>query len=339
MSGFRKANKDVGESPAALKMGVYGPAGSGKTFTALLVAEGLAKRTGKRAALVDTELGTKFYTKPVPGRSLHPEAFDVDVMHTRSITEVLSESKALKPDDYSVLVIDSITHLWEACIAAYAGKHTSIGTIPMQAWGKIKRPYKDLMSFLLASPLHVILCGRQGTEYATNEETEELKAIGYKMKAEGETPYEPDVLIRMEAIRAAKTREVSSIIAYAEKDRSGMLAGRSIVNPTFDTLVGPLLPLLGNVATDLPSSEHAAVKDAETLAAQDIERQEYSAALLKTYAAKIALAASGEELKKIGHRITPALKSQMTTADVATLRETYQMRERELTHATAAATT
>ena len=35
---------------AALKMALYGPAGSGKTFTALLVAEGLARHTGKRIA-------------------------------------------------------------------------------------------------------------------------------------------------------------------------------------------------------------------------------------------------------------------------------------------------
>jgi hypothetical protein len=38
---------------AALKMALYGPAGSGKTFTALLAAEGLASHTGKRIALVE----------------------------------------------------------------------------------------------------------------------------------------------------------------------------------------------------------------------------------------------------------------------------------------------
>ena len=31
---------------------------------------------------------------------------------------------------------------------------------------------------------------RQGTDYATDEETDELKAVGLKMKAEGETAYE-----------------------------------------------------------------------------------------------------------------------------------------------------
>jgi pantothenate kinase-related protein Tda10 len=40
---------------AALKLGLYGPAGSGKSFTSLLIAEGLARHTGKRVAYVDTE--------------------------------------------------------------------------------------------------------------------------------------------------------------------------------------------------------------------------------------------------------------------------------------------
>ena len=39
MAGFRKAKAEQ----AALKIGLYGPPGSGKTFTSLLIAEGLAK--------------------------------------------------------------------------------------------------------------------------------------------------------------------------------------------------------------------------------------------------------------------------------------------------------
>ena len=52
MAGFRKAKAEQ----AALKVGLYGPPGSGKTFTALLLAEGLAKATKKRVAYVDTDI-------------------------------------------------------------------------------------------------------------------------------------------------------------------------------------------------------------------------------------------------------------------------------------------
>jgi ABC-type glutathione transport system ATPase component len=44
MSRFTKAKSEQG----FLKLGLYGQTGSGKSFTALLFAEGLAKREGKR---------------------------------------------------------------------------------------------------------------------------------------------------------------------------------------------------------------------------------------------------------------------------------------------------
>lgn len=232
MAGFRKAKAEQ----AALKIGMYGPPGSGKTFTALLIAEGLSNLTKKRVAYVDTEHGTDFYCKAVSTRRVHPEAFDFDALYTKSITEVTAAVKSLSPDEYGAVVIDSITHIWEACMASYSGRQTSVGSIPMHAWGKIKKPYKELMAALLSSPMHVLICGRQGIEYSTDEETEELKAIGYKMKAEGETAYEPHILLRMEAVKPKKTNEIAQIVAYAEKDRTGVLAGRSFVDPTFDSI-------------------------------------------------------------------------------------------------------
>jgi hypothetical protein len=331
MAGFRKAKAEQ----AALKMGVYGPPGSGKTFTSLLIAEGLGNVTGKRVAYVDTERGTDFYCKDVPSRAMHPQAFDFDAIYTRSLTEVLNEVKKLDPKEYGVVVIDSITHLWEAAIAAYGGSQTRAGTIPMHAWGKIKRPYKDLMATLLSSTLHVVICGRQGTEYATDEETEELKAVGLKMKAEGETAYEPHILIRMEAVKPRKSHEMATIYAYAEKDRTGVLSGRSFANPTFDTLIKPLLGLLGETQAKIATGDETASADAERIADDERARTEKSAALLKEWTAKVTLAADLDALKAVGKDITPALKAQMLAADVTALREAYQAREKELPRAAA----
>lgn len=333
MAGFRKAKAEQ----AALKMGLYGPPGSGKTFTALLIAEGLAELTGKRVAYIDTERGTDFYCQSVPTRAVHPAAFDFDALYTRSLTEALGSVRALKPEEHGVIVLDSVTHLWEAAMAAYAGRTTSIGTIPMHAWGKIKKPYKDLMALLLSSPLHVIICGRQKTVYAEDEETEELKATGVTMRAEGETPYEPHILIRMEGVRPKKTNEVAQIIAYAEKDRTGVLSGRSFVNPSFDTLCKPLLGLLGSVQAHIASGDEAAAKDAEVLAEQERSRESGSADVLKQFKARIDLAADGKALKAIGKEITPQVKAQMLPAHVAELREHYQHREAQLQPSQAAA--
>jgi hypothetical protein len=326
MAGFRKAKAEQ----AALKMGIYGPPGSGKTFTSLLIAEGLAKLSGKRVALVDTEHGSDFYCQSVPTRQLHPEAFDFDALYTRSIMETVAAIKGLSTEQYGVVIIDSVTHLWQACIEAYNGKQTSAGTIPMHAWGRIKKPYKELMTSTLGSPLHVIFCGRQGTEYATDEETDELKAIGVKMKAEGETPYEPHILIRMEAIKPKRTNEVATIVAYAEKDRTGVLAGRSFINPTFESLCKPLLPLLGATQAQIDTLDQAAMKDAEAIANEEQHRIARSSELKREWVANVNLAKSHDALKSVGKLITPELKAQMLPQDVQELRDTYQMREKEL---------
>lgn len=326
MAAFRKAKAEQ----AALKIGMYGPPGSGKSFTSLLLAEGLAASSKKRIAYVDTEHGTDFYCKEVSTRKVHPEAFDFDAIYTRSLTEVISAVKSIKDSEYSVIVIDSITHLWEAARNAYEGRQTKAGTIPMHAWGKLKKPYKDLMSYLLNSPMHVIICGRQGVDYETDEETDELKAVGVKMKAEGETPYEPHILIRMEAIKPKKTNEVATIIAYAEKDRTGVLAGRSFVNPNFDSLCAPLLGLLGDKQAKIEGTDESAAIDAEALAKQEREREAESQEILREMSAKIDLCKTATELKAIGKSITPQLKAKMLPNDVSALREKYLNRETAL---------
>lgn len=314
MAGFRKAKAEQ----AAIKMAMYGPPGSGKTLTSLLVAEGLAKRDKKRIAFVDTERGTDFYAIANERRKVHPAAFDFDAMYTRSITEILSEFRKLNPAEYAVVIIDSITHVWEAAIAAYAGKETKAGTIPFHAWGRIKKPYKDLLKEMLSSPMHVIICGRQGNEFDTDETSGEMKKVGVKMKAEGETAYEPHILIRMEG----RKREdgTADIVAFAEKDRSSVLFGREIINPTFATIAEPVLAMLGGTQARVESEDEVAARDAEALSVDEAAKERKSADTLKRFKAMLDLAATVEAVNAIGKQITAEVKKDMTTADVADLR-------------------
>lgn len=325
MSGFRKAKAEQ----AALKIGVYGPTGSGKTLTTLLVLEGLAKLTGKRFAFVDTEHGTDFYTKAVAERTVHPDPFDFDALYTRSLTEVVNECRKLDPAVYCGVGIDSMTHLWEAAINAYKGGKTSVGTIPMHAWGAIKKPYKDLMAWAINTPLHVFLLGRQGVEYG-DDEGGETKAVGYKMRAEGETAYEPHVLIRMEAVkpRPAKgkrpdSRALAVPTAFVEKDRSAILHGQLIEWPNFANIAQPLLHLLGDTQAQTPSEEETGAQDAEAMAAQERSRERESTDALSRFTAKLMLASSTDEVKTVGKEITPAVKKTMLPAHVSALRDAY----------------
>ncbi len=320
---FRKAKPEQ----ATLKVSMFGPPGSGKTLSALLFAEGIAKYTQKRIAYIDTERGTDFYAQAVPAREFHPDAFDFDAVYTRSITEAIRELKALRPDHYSVIVIDSITHFWEAAKAAYTGKVGPNGQIPMHAWGRIKSPYKELMHLLINSPYHVFILGRQGTEFA--EEEGELKAVGVKMKAEGETAYEPHICLRMESVRVpsskkgqGKARE-SIPTLFAEKDRSGILQGLAIEWPTFEKVIAPLLGILGHTQAQMQSEETAAHLDSEALDRQEREKAARSRALADRYKARFQLADSLAELDAISKEITPEVKRQMAAEHVSEVREAY----------------
>ena len=310
---------------AALKVGLFGAAGAGKTFTSLLIAERLAQHAGKRTAFIDTEYGTAFYGQRVAERRVHPEAFDFDVLHTKSITEVIAAVKKLDTAIYGVLVVDSITHLWEACKNAYAGKLTRAGTVPLPAWTSIKKPYKELMYLLLASPAHVLICGRQGNDFAEDEASGELKSLGYKMRAEGETAYEPDLLLRLESHKPNR-KQAAVPTAHVEKDRTGVLAGQSIPWPTFDNVAKPLLGLLGTTQASPPSDEEVGVQDAEALARQDAERGRRSVEMTAEYTGRFAQAETVAELQRIGGELKPVVKARLMARDLERVRRAYAHR-------------
>lgn len=255
MGKFVKAKSEQ----AFFKVGLYGKAGSGKTLTALLVAEGLAARSGGRVAVIDTENGTDFYTRDIPERTVHPMGFDFDVLKSRSIMETLEAIESIDPKEHSVVVIDSLTHLWEATRDAYQGKKLPNGGIPVHAWGPIKKPYKKLMSFFLDGHFHGILCGREGV-VMEEDESGEMHVTGVRMKSEGETPYEPHILVRMIPERAGDGAHI--ITAFVEKDRSGILAGKTVRWPKYETFAPIVGHLSGTTQGRLGTPEENAERDA-----------------------------------------------------------------------------
>jgi energy-coupling factor transporter ATP-binding protein EcfA2 len=318
---FKKAKAEQ----AKLKLGLYGQAGSGKTLTSLILAEGLAKHSGGRVAVVDTEHGTDFYTKDIGERALHPEAFDFDALYTRSLWDVLGVLRKF-PQEYSVLVIDSITHLWEAAIDSYSGNRTRADTIPMQAWGKIKRPYKELLTLAMNLPAHVILCGRQKNEYSEGDDGQ-LRKVGVTMKAEGETPHEPHILAHAERLPSPQ-RGVS---LFFEKDRTSILSGKTITllesqpaGHTWATIGVPLLSVLsGDSQARVDTADESTQRDIDAGTTEDEKKIAEAEDLFRRWKAKIDLAEDKESLEKEVKGLTPAVKAKMSRDQVAALKAAY----------------
>lgn len=321
---------------ARLKLALYGPPGSGKTFSTLLMAEGLARVRGGRIAYVDTERGTDFYAQASKGRAVHPGAFDFDALYTRSLAEVSEAVRSLPIADYSVVVIDSITHLWEAAIEAYDGKRTSRGDIPIWAWGQIKKPYKALIKGMIASPLDVFILGRQKNLFEEAAD-DRIRKVGVAMKAEGETAYEPHICLRMEAKQDEHNPLLTRYLCYAEKDRTGVLAGRTYENPTY-AMIEPLLPLLGEEQAAEEDEDERIAKDGELLDIDEDKSKAKTAKSAKLYAehqAALTGAASLAELGIIGDSLKKN-KRYLLDEHLQALRVLYGHRRDGLVQAEAA---
>lgn len=325
MSGFRKAS---GSGQAAIKALIYGGGGSGKTFTAHMCCEGLARVTKRRTKVIDTEYGSVFYAKEVPERAIHPAAFDFDVLETRSLMETKEAVESLSPEDAGQIIIDSATHLWQSARAAYEATLPEGRNIPMSAWTQIKRPYAELMTFLLNSPFHVFVLARETNEMAEDSETNELRVIGKRPDVEKSTPYDPHIILRMDPLRSKKGSYTYR--AFVEKDRTGILAGNTIEWPCYENLCAPIMPLLGGSQAHVATEMETATNDAVAMSDIDAAKRRISETFREEYEAKFKLCKTIKDLTEVSKQLTPAIKKQMSSADVTALREMYRQRESHL---------
>jgi hypothetical protein len=331
------AFKKAASQQAFIKASLYGPPGSGKTYTSLLVAEGLAKKMGKRVAYIDTEHGTDFYATDIPARKSHPKAFDFDAIYTRSLSEVLRELKALDTNVYGVFVLDSITHLWRSTMDAYVGKKTGVNqeSIPMHAWGPIKKPYKEMMNLLMAMPVHVFICGRQKNVFE-NDDSDKMVKVGVAINAEGETAYEPHICARLETRPSTLDQTQSTVYMYCEKDRSSVLQGRTITNPNFATFAPVLDVLTASEQAPAEDEDQRISDDSEIGSTLEAAKAAKSAEVYAALSASLSHAATVADLGTFSVAVKKAKKT-LTEEHMEALRLAFAARKEHIsTQATGA---
>jgi hypothetical protein len=235
MKLFTKATSQM----AYFKGGFYGRQGSGKTFTASLVAEGLVKLSGSKKPVLfyDTETGSDFVVD-------HFQEAGIELYHFKSRSfESLVKAMDEAEQEGSVIIIDSITHVWLELQEAYR-RRTGRKRIEFQDWAEIKSMWRNFTDRFVNGKVHAIVCGRAGYEYEydIDDETKRKELIkgNMKMKAEGELGYEPSFLVEMEEFRtvprgARRVKKGEIIIrAHVVKDRTRTMNGVVINNPKFE---------------------------------------------------------------------------------------------------------
>src|ERR1051326_7865258 len=142
---------------AHLLIQLYGPPRSGKTYTALRIARGMVGPKG-RIGVLDTESGrARLYSDKVPGGFVVGEL--TPPYTPRRYLEAIEEFLAYGVD---ILVVDSFSHCWEGPggVLEMADQAEEHGRKGLLKWLVPKRDYKKLVSFLLSTRMHMILCSR-----------------------------------------------------------------------------------------------------------------------------------------------------------------------------------
>lgn len=242
--------------PGYLKAGFFGFTKAGKTWTAMLLAVGTRKffEHDGPIAMFDTEGGSDYIGKRVKEQT----GKDLLVLKGRSFDQLRDVGKECISSGVSVLVVDSITHVWRELMEAYCEKRRiNSSLMPISAIMEIKKLWAPWPDFYLTSPLHIIVCGRGGHEWEMREDEESgrevLTKTGTKMKVETEFGFEASLLVEMERINEQATgiSRRATIIG----DRFGVIDGRSQENPTFEFFL-PHLELLkpnGHIPVDVTS--------------------------------------------------------------------------------------
>ena len=133
----------LGNTKPYFKAAFEGFAGTGKTYTAALVAIGLHKKIGskKPVAIFDTERASKFLLPLFKENKI-----EAVVKESRSMADLKEAMRLCREEGLSdILFIDSISHIWEGFLEAYK-KKVNRTTLQFQDWGQIKPTWKTEFS-------------------------------------------------------------------------------------------------------------------------------------------------------------------------------------------------
>lgn len=257
-----------------LKINFFGFAGSGKTYTSALTAIGLHQRlkSTKPICIFDTEMAAKFL-KPL----FESHNIPVLVKESRSLADLKETMRRCREGLADILLIDSLSHVWENFLQSYQQKKNRT-FLQFQDWGVIKPTWKQEFSDpFVRDPYHIIMTGRAGYEYANeiNEETgkREIYKSGVKEKVEGETAYEPDLIVLMERMQEMEGGEVKRVLrrGVVIKDRSTLLDGKTFENPAYEHLA----PVVEAILTDPAKRDMTMELDAAALIKTEDDKREY----------------------------------------------------------------
>lgn len=223
---FKKAKR----SQVAIKIGIGGPSGTGKTMSSLLLAYGLLKaehpewsdeECWDHICLIDTENGSgSLYTGDTVGETHIGEYNTIDMAPPFTPTSFVDAIHMAEEHGMRVIIIDSLTHAWtgEGGSLDKQGKIASRSGNSYTAWREVTPEHNRLVDTMLQSKCHLIADMRAKMDYeqvkGANGKSQ-VKAVGMGVQMREGIEYEFTTFFMLDYEH----------IANATKDRTHMFDG------------------------------------------------------------------------------------------------------------------
>jgi len=189
---------------ARIKLALQGSAGSGKTFSSLLLAKGLTNGDFNKVAIIDTEHGSAdLYA--------HLGNYNVMTMESPFSPEKYIEAISIcESAGIEVIIIDSISHCWDYLLDI----HSNMPGNSFTNWGKITPRQNAFVNKILQSNSHIISTMRVKQDYVLNQKNGKFvpEKVGLKAIQRNDLDYEFTIVFDVDIAHGIK----------ATKDRTGL---------------------------------------------------------------------------------------------------------------------
>lgn len=203
--GFKKAKREQ----VWLKVLLSGASGSGKSYSALRLAKGIAEECGSDIAYIGTEGSRDKY---------YSNEFDYDLLQLEdpfSTEKYMNAIQTAIDSGYKVLIIDSLSHEWKWL----NDTHDKMPGNSFTNWGKLKPKHREFMEMVLHSPIHVIATARGKDEWVLEDKNGKQvpKKVGMGQQQDKDISYEYTV-----SLMIAQDTHIASV----DKDNTKLFEGR-----------------------------------------------------------------------------------------------------------------
>lgn len=197
-----------------IKMAVTGSSGSGKTYSALLLANGLTD--WDKIAVIDTENGSaNLYA--------HLGAYQVLPLADYKPDSYIKAIEVCEKAGMEVIILDSVTHEWQWCL----DYHSSLPGNSFTNWGKVTPRHDRFIRKILATNAHVIATMRTKQDYVLQDKNGKKvpEKVGLKVVQRDGLDYEFTLVFDLDINHNAN----------ASKDRTGLFSEDSLFVITAET--------------------------------------------------------------------------------------------------------